>query len=387
MTARLLPSLCAGLLALPLLLTDARADISAERRCDKLAAHPDDPDKPLDIVGVPDAGGTGMPDPKRLKKKDIAAAIKACEGAARAPGAHPRFLYQLARVRLAELAYAKKMSIKRKREEALHAMHEAAAAGSDAALSTLWMAEMAMSMDPKRDKSHVREEIKKFEETIEKAAKNGSVSGMMMLANSYKSRQMDGTENIAMAKFWMEKAAEKSVAAMVDYADQLSGNEREPLGAQDYPAALPWYEKAASMDHASSTPKTKSAYMDIYYSVRAMTTLARWAEDGIAGPKDLSRAKVLYEKAATYCDEGAIAKLRDYAAQGIAGPVDQEAATAYYKLGQGITDRHYYDDDERGETLRRLNALTFDQPLAPNVQSVVTSCRDKAIRGWYFGLI
>jgi uncharacterized protein len=67
----------------------ARAESADTATCDRLAAFPDDPDKPAGI-----AGRYEIPGP------EIATALKACKAAANAADAPPRIWFELGRARL-----------------------------------------------------------------------------------------------------------------------------------------------------------------------------------------------------------------------------------------------------------------------------------------------
>lgn len=86
-----------------------------DQRCDKLAAHPDDPDKPHGVRGVGDDA------------IDVSAAIDACTDAAEAHPEERRYAFELGRV----------LMLSGEKELAAGLLQQAAAAGSAAAIAYL----------------------------------------------------------------------------------------------------------------------------------------------------------------------------------------------------------------------------------------------------------
>src|SRR5712671_2099486 len=103
----------ATLTAIPL--RAASADIAT---CDRLAAFPDDKDKPADVKGSYD-----------IAKADVAAALKACKLAAAVPDVLRRIHFELGRA----------FEFNRQNAEAVKAYRKAADAGSTSAMVGLGM--------------------------------------------------------------------------------------------------------------------------------------------------------------------------------------------------------------------------------------------------------
>jgi TPR repeat protein len=131
----------------------APADIAA---CDRLAAHPDDKDKPAGVKGSYD-----------IATADVAAALKACKSAAAMSDAPRRIYLELGRA----------FEFNRQNAEAVKAYRRAADAGSTSAmvgLGTLLVNGTGIKTNP--------EEARIW---FEKAANLGDVTGMTNLASVY----------------------------------------------------------------------------------------------------------------------------------------------------------------------------------------------------------
>jgi TPR repeat protein len=224
--------------------------------CDRIAADPEDPDKPTDVKGV-----------GKIAPSDVATAIKFCKTAA---GKSRRTLYQLGR------AYA----ANRQTDEAVKIYRQAIAKGSTAAMVELGVM-LGTGAGVAQDKAEARK-------LFERAAKAGNARGATNLA------ALDGGKvaaNPAEARALYDKAAE---ANSPEAQFQLGLLDAQGIGgAQDDAAARVLFEKAAAQGH-----------------VEAMVWAGAFAEIGRGGPKDDATARSYYNKAAALGNEDAKTALK-----------------------------------------------------------------------------
>ncbi len=222
--------------------------------CDRVAAAPDDPDKPKDIAGTP-----------AIVPSDIAIAIKYCRVAA---ASSRRAMYELGR------AYAANGQM----AEAIAAWRKAADKGSSSAmveLGTLYGNGVA------KDEAQSRK-------LIERAAEAGNPRAVANLAAvSGGSASMDPVK----AREMLAKAAAAN-SAEAEYQLGLMAADGSG-GPKDDAAARALFEKAAAQSHPG-----------------ALLWMGAFAETGRGGPKDESAAKSFYQKAAALGSEDAKAALK-----------------------------------------------------------------------------
>ncbi len=238
----------------------AGAQSSDSATCDRLAAYPDDPDKPPGVAGN-----------YEIPAGDIATALKACKAAAHAADATHRTRFELGR------AY----EFGRQHAEAAKAYRKAIEAGSTSAmvgLAGLYAKGAGVKADPA--------EARKL---FERAAAAGNPLGMLNLGSVY-GAGIGVPVDFARARGWFEKAAAaNSGEAMFQLGMMTQDGDG---GTKDDAAAKAWFEKAAALDHAG-----------------ALERLGAYAEDGRAGAKDMTAAVAYYKKAAALGDEDAQASL------------------------------------------------------------------------------
>ncbi|MDB5638609.1 MAG: hypothetical protein JWP51_3517 [Bradyrhizobium sp.] len=218
--------------------------------CDRLAADPADPDKPVDVKGVPD-----------VAPPDVATAIKYCKVAS---GSSRRALYQLGR------AYA----ANRQMPEAIGAWRKAADKGSTSA-----MVELGVLYGTGAGVARDEEQARKL---FERAASAGNPRGVTNLA------ALGGgsaSSDPARARELLAKAAETNAEARYQLGLMLADGTG---GSKDDVAARALFEKAAAQNHAG-----------------ALERMGAFTQEGRGGPKDSSAAKAYYERAATLGDEDA----------------------------------------------------------------------------------
>lgn len=229
--------------------------------CDRLAAHPDDKDKPSGVKGNYD-----------IAKADVAAALKACKAAVSAPDAPRRAWFELGR------AY----EFNRQNADAVKAYRKAVEAGNTSAmvgLGTLLVNGEGIK------KNEVEARL-----LFEKAANAGDIFGMSNLASMY-GAGIGVPVDFAAARNWYEKAAAaNSKEAMFQLGLMTQDGDG---GSKDDVAAKAWFEKAAEHDHGG-----------------ALERLGAYAEEGRAGPKDEKAAIAFYKKAADLGDDDAADALR-----------------------------------------------------------------------------
>jgi uncharacterized protein len=225
--------------------------------CDRLAADPNDPDKPADVKGTPE-----------IAASDVATAIKYCKVAA---AASRRAIYQLGR------AYAANQQL----PDAIAAYRKAADKGSTTAMVELGVL-LATGSGVAKDEAQARK-------LFERASEAGNPRGVINL--SALSDQGGTPSDPGRTRALLSKAAESN-SAEAQY--QLGMMTAEGIGGpKDDMAARMLFEKAAAQGHAG-----------------AMERMGAFAKDGRGGPQDSSAAKAYYEKAAALGNEDAKAALK-----------------------------------------------------------------------------
>jgi TPR repeat protein len=223
--------------------------------CDRIAAHPADPDKPADVKGTPD-----------IAPSDVATAIKFCKIAS---AASRRALYQLGR------AYA----ANRQMPEAISAYRKAADKGSTSAMVELGVL-LGTGSGVAKDPAEARK-------LFERAAEAGNPRGVSNLAALSGGVPSDPVK----ARALLSKAAETD-SAEAQY--QLGLMTADGIGGpKDDAAARALFEKAAAQAHPG-----------------ALERMGAFAQSGRGGPEDKSAAKAYYEKAAALGNEDAKAALK-----------------------------------------------------------------------------
>jgi TPR repeat protein len=221
--------------------------------CDRIAADPSDPDKPVDVKGTPE-----------IAQSDIATAIKFCKVAS---GSSRRAMYELGR------AYA----ANRQMPEAVAVWRKAADKGSTSAMVELGVL-LGTGSGGTKDQAEARR-------LFERAAEAGNPRGVANLA------ALGGAPDPGKARALLTKAAEAN-SAEAQY--QLGIMNADGVGgAKDEAAARAWFEKAAEQNHAG-----------------ALERMGAFAESGRGGPQDSAAAKAYYEKAAALGNESAKAALK-----------------------------------------------------------------------------
>lgn len=225
--------------------------------CDRIAADPNDPDKPADVKGTAE-----------IAQSDVATAIKFCKVAS---ASSRRAMYELGR------AYA----ANRQMPEAVAAWRKAAEKGSTSAMVELGVLLGTGSGGPK-DQAEARR-------LFERAAEAGNPRGVTNLAAL--SVSGGAPSDPAKAKALLMKAAE---ANSPEAQYQLGVMNADGVGGpKDDVAARTWFEKAAAQNHAG-----------------ALERMGAFAESGRGGPQDSAAAKAYYEKAAALGSESAKTALK-----------------------------------------------------------------------------
>ena len=223
--------------------------------CDRIAADPADPDKPVDVKGTTE-----------IAQSDIATAIKFCKVAS---ASSRRALYELGR------AYA----ANRQMTEAMSAWRKAADKGSTSA-----MVELGVMLGTGNGVAKDPAEARKL---FERAAEAGNARGVTNLAALSGGPASDPVK----ARALLSKSAETN-SAEAQY--QLGLMMAEGVGGpKDDVAARALFEKAAAQGHPA-----------------AMERLGAFSQSGRGGPQDSSAAKSYYEKAAALGNEDAKAALK-----------------------------------------------------------------------------
>jgi uncharacterized protein len=257
-----------GLLALPMDFTPTSAPAksaaksAAEKQsaelvlCDRLAAHPADPDKPADVVGTAE-----------IAPSDLVTAIKFCKIASTASR---RALYELGR------AYAANQQM----PEAMNAYRKAADNGSTAAMVELGVL-FATGSGVAKDEAQARQ---LFERAADAGNPRGAINLAAMASNG------GAAADPARMRALLTKAAETSAEAQYQLGIMMADGVGGP---KDDVAARTLFEKAAAQNHAG-----------------ALERMGEFAQSGRGGPKDTSAAKGYYERAAALGNEEAKAALK-----------------------------------------------------------------------------
>ena len=222
--------------------------------CDRIAADPSDPDKPVDVKGTPE-----------IAQSDIATAIKFCKVAS---GSSRRAMYELGR------AYA----ANRQMPEAVAAWRKAADKGSTSAMVELGVL-LGTGSGGTKDQAEARR-------LFERAAEAGNPRGVSNLAALGGGAPDPGKARALLTKAAEANSAEAQYQLGIMNADGVGG-------AKDEAAARAWFEKAAEQNHAG-----------------ALERMGAFAESGRGGPQDSAAAKAYYEKAAALGNESAKAALK-----------------------------------------------------------------------------
>jgi TPR repeat protein len=233
------------------------AQSADEVLCDRVAADPDDPDKPKDVKGV-----------GAIAPADVAIAIKFCRVAA---GKSRRAMYELGR------AYAAGQQL----PEAAGAYRKAADKGSTSA-----MVELGTMLANGTGVAKNADESRKL---FERAAAAGNPRGVTSLA------ALSGSGGVP-----LDPVKERSMLAKAAEANSPEAEYQLGLmyangtgGPQDDVAARGMFEKAAAQNHPD-----------------ALLWMGAFAQAGRGGPKDSSAAKSYYERAAALGNEDAKAALK-----------------------------------------------------------------------------
>jgi TPR repeat protein len=238
--------------AIPALVHAQSADLVL---CDRIAADPTDPDKPVDIKGIAE-----------IAAADIATAIKYCKKPA---GSSRRAMYQLGR------AYA----ANRQTAEAVAAWRKAIDKGSSAAMVELGVL-YGTGAGVARDEEQARQ-------LFERAANAGNPRGVTNLA------ALGGAasaQDPARARELLAKVAETNAEAQYQLGLMLADGTGGP---KDDAGARALFEKAAAQNHPG-----------------ALMQMGAFAQEGRGGPKDRDAAKDYYRRAADLGDEQAKAALK-----------------------------------------------------------------------------
>ncbi len=224
--------------------------------CDRVAADPTDPDKPVDVKGNTE-----------IVASDVPTAIKFCNIAAGGKAASSRrALYELGR------AYA----ANRQMPEAVAAYRKAADKGSTAAMVELGLL-LANGSNVAKDEAQART-------LFERAAQAGNPRGaanLAALANGANPAGDPAEARTLLAKGAETNSAEAQFQLGLMYANGVGG-------PKDDVAARALFEKAAAQGHAD-----------------ALDWAGNFAETGRGGPKNKDAAKAYYEKAAALGNDDA----------------------------------------------------------------------------------
>ncbi len=226
--------------------------------CDRVAADPEDTDKPADVKGV-----------ASIAASDVATAIKFCKIAS---ASSRRAMYQLGRAYVAN----KQMS------EAAAAYRKAADKGSTTAMVELGVM-LANGTGVAKDEGAARK-------LFERAGQTGNprgVTNLAVLSERSGGAPMDPTKSRALLAKAVESNSPEAQYQLGLMMQDGVGGPKDDAGARTL------FEKAAAQDHAG-----------------ALERMGAFAQSGRGGPQDSSAAKNYYEKAAALGNEDAKAALK-----------------------------------------------------------------------------
>ncbi|WP_229266474.1 tetratricopeptide repeat protein [Leptospira sp. severe_002] len=224
--------------------------------CDRVAADPNDPDKPKDIAGA-----------RTIAASDVTIAIKYCKVAS---NGSRRAMYQLGR------AYEANGQV----TDAVAAYRKAADKGSTSAMVDLGVIYA--------NGAGVAKDVGQARNLFERAANAGNPRGVSNLAALGNSG--GAPADPARSRALLSKAADTSPEAQYQLGMMMAEGSG---GAKDEAGARALFERAAAQGH-----------------VPAMVAAGQFAQSGVGGPADAAAAKSYYEKAASLGSEDAKAALK-----------------------------------------------------------------------------
>lgn len=251
--SRAIPLTCVAFLFAITLASYAHAQSADAVLCDRLAAHPSDPDRPADVKGV-----------ASIVASDIPTAIKFCRNAA---NSNRRHMFELGR------AY----EANGQTQEAIAAYRKAADKGSTSAMTSLASLTSKGSSDTKSDGQ--------TRKMFERAAKAGDPLAMNNIGMAYATGDGVPKDPVKARELFTKAAEADSTEAMFNLALMTSEGDGGP---KNEAAARALFEKAAARDH-----------------VGAMERAGEYALAGRGGPKDENAAKTYFEKAAALGSQSA----------------------------------------------------------------------------------
>lgn len=213
--------------------------------CDRLAAHPSDPDKPADVRGV-----------ATIPAADIATAIKFCKVAS---SGNRRHMFELGR------AYEANGQI----PEAMAAYRKAADKGSTSAMASLG------NLTSKSGGGAPDGQTRKM---FERAAQAGDPLAMNNMGMAYATGDGVPKDPVRARELFTKAADANSTEAMYNLALMTAAGDGGP---KDETTARALLDKAAARDH-----------------VGALERAGDFAQAGRGGPKNETAAKAYYERAA-----------------------------------------------------------------------------------------
>jgi uncharacterized protein len=235
----------------------ARAQSADLALCDRVAADPDDPDKPADVKGVRD-----------IAPSDITLAIRYCRIAS---AGSRRALYALGRAYVANEQLA----------EAAKTYRQAADRGSTSAMVELGVM-LATGSGVAKDEAAAR---KLFERAAEAGNPRG-VTNLAALGNDAGTPSDPVKARALLARSAQNNSAEAQYRLGLMMQDGVGG-------LKDDVAARGLFEKAAAQGHPA-----------------ALERMGAFAQSGRGGPQDTGAAKTYYEKAAAAGNEDAKTALK-----------------------------------------------------------------------------
>lgn len=360
---------------------ESRSPAEAVAACDRLTAHPTDPDRARQAA------------PAALTRLNAPAAIAACRRAVElAPNPPPRrLLAQLGRAYAAAANYAEARTWYQKAVEqgsprAMQAMGDLFASGQgvaqDHATARLWYEKAAMLNDPEAlyslglvhalGRGTARDDAQALRWYERAAALNhpGAMNEIGVAAMTGRGVAQD----VAAARLWFERAAALGHApAMANLGFLYRDGRGVP---QDHTLARNWFERAAALNHAGAMNSLGVLYHNGQGVARDHALARRWYEraaelnnpaamgnlgllyeNGFGVPQDLAAARLWYERGAALNDASSANHLGRLYQQGRGVAVDEAAARRWYERAAALGHAN------AKKTLEGLPARRADFPV------------------------
>jgi TPR repeat protein len=299
-----------------------RLDLATD--CDRLAANPEDPQRPRSVAGV------------RINQIDIVPALTACNAAMRRFPDVARFAYQAGRIAHSQKDYV----LARQLYEKAAAAGEA---GSMDNLGNLFQHGLGVPKD-----------FLEAREWYQKAAAAGAAVGMTNLGRLYVSGNGVPKDYTEALKWFQKAVAAGDPLGMFNLGNLYEHGTGVP---EDLTEARKWYERAAAQGEPNAMTNLGNLYRDARGVARNYDEARKWFEKAAAAgdpngmnnrgalsfngqgtSKDFAEARKWYEKAAAVGGTVAMRNLGAIYAQGKGVSKDYAEARKWYEMAAAAGD-------------------------------------------------